>query len=498
VYSGGTTHVISVTVPGFTAPKLATVYLPEGYDPNGSTTYRVVYFLHGVNNTHNSPNYNPIYGVFDQLIANNMIEPVILVRPDGSAPPYLGSFYTNSALYGPCEDWIYNYLVDYIDANYKTKVARNNRVIFGHSMGGYGSMKMAFKHTELYRAVASLSGPLDFTICLGLVPVLIAETGQQAPPYNFAPTNGLFSVYAFSMLGAFTPNLSNPPYYVNFMINSNGSINYPVFFQMKTHCAARLSLNISAADNLAIYFDCGYQDELGMMAFNNAFKDTLNVRNIPYHYENFNGTHWSKFFSDRVPIAMHFLDSVMNYPEDALSSLVNKIDGFNLEFGITNALKAKLNSALNYWSIDDYNGVCSSVQDFINFVKAQTGKKISEAQAVILLNDANSIRFALDCSTGSDFAVNVNTSPTNFELFQNYPNPFNPVTKIKYQLPISSKVKIAVYDLLGKELSVLVNDNLIPGNYEVEWNAVNYPSGVYFYKLTAGDYVQTKKMILVK
>ena len=102
-----------------------------------------------------------------------------------------------------------------------------------------------------------------------------------------------------------------------------------------------------------------------------------------------------------------------------------------------------------------------------------------------------------------------NSSAVKFELHQNYPNPFNPVTKIKFDiasvgtvhLPVPQAgrtVRLTVYDILGKEIAELVNDELNPGTYEVNWDASNYPSGVYYYKLTAGDFTDTKKMVLIK
>ena len=83
-------------------------------------------------------------------------------------------------------------------------------------------------------------------------------------------------------------------------------------------------------------------------------------------------------------------------------------------------------------------------------------------------------------------------------MLQNYPNPFNPTTNIRFELPNSGSVKLVVFDALGREVATLVNEKLTPGTYEVDWNGSEYPSGTYFYKLTAGDYVETKKMILVK
>ncbi len=91
----------------------------------------------------------------------------------------------------------------------------------------------------------------------------------------------------------------------------------------------------------------------------------------------------------------------------------------------------------------------------------------------------------------------------NFSLNQNYPNPFNPSTTIKYSISESMKseisnVKIIVYDILGREVATLVNEQQKPGNYEVIFNAIKLPSGTYFYQLTASSFVQTKKMLLIK
>jgi photosystem II stability/assembly factor-like uncharacterized protein len=93
--------------------------------------------------------------------------------------------------------------------------------------------------------------------------------------------------------------------------------------------------------------------------------------------------------------------------------------------------------------------------------------------------------------------------PFKYSLAQNYPNPFNPSTKIKFDIPSNVKsekrdVKIVIYDILGKEVAVLVNESLLPGSYEISWDASSYTSGVYLCKLTAGEYFETKKMILVK
>jgi len=88
--------------------------------------------------------------------------------------------------------------------------------------------------------------------------------------------------------------------------------------------------------------------------------------------------------------------------------------------------------------------------------------------------------------------------PAEFSLYQNYPNPFNPSTKIKFDILKVSQVRLAVFDILGREVEVLVNEKIQPGSYEYYWNASKYPSGVYFYRLNTRDYTNTKKMLLIK
>jgi len=91
--------------------------------------------------------------------------------------------------------------------------------------------------------------------------------------------------------------------------------------------------------------------------------------------------------------------------------------------------------------------------------------------------------------------------PQNFSLSQNCPNPFNPVTKIKFTIPVTGHamvVRLRIYDILGREINALINEKLSPGSYEVEWNASNFPSGIYFYRLETQGFSESKKMVLVK
>jgi hypothetical protein len=88
--------------------------------------------------------------------------------------------------------------------------------------------------------------------------------------------------------------------------------------------------------------------------------------------------------------------------------------------------------------------------------------------------------------------------PAEYWLGQNYPNPFNPSTAIAFSLPRAGHVTLKVYDILGKEIATLVNQHLTAGRHEATWEARGVESGVYFYQLRAGEFVATKKLILMK
>ncbi len=104
----------------------------------------------------------------------------------------------------------------------------------------------------------------------------------------------------------------------------------------------------------------------------------------------------------------------------------------------------------------------------------------------------------------TSFLVGINqineNIPIDFKLFRNYPNPFNPSTKIRFDISGKSveQTFLTVYDLLGNEIAALVNQQLQPGTYEVDFDGSNFPSGVYFYKLTSGDFSAINKMVLLK
>lgn len=116
-----------------------------------------------------------------------------------------------------------------------------------------------------------------------------------------------------------------------------------------------------------------------------------------------------------------------------------------------------------------------------------------------LLNMTDNIKyFYYNCFNLIGITPVGTTVPDKYSLEQNYPNPFNPVTNIVFEMPKSGFVNLKVYDALGRELVTLVSQQMQAGKYSADWNAENYPSGVYFYRLESEDFSSTRKMILVK
>lgn len=125
----------------------------------------------------------------------------------------------------------------------------------------------------------------------------------------------------------------------------------------------------------------------------------------------------------------------------------------------------------------------------VSFVNSNTGWAVGESGKIIKTSDG-----------GGVIGINPisNETPKGFFLSQNYPNPFNPKANIEIQISKLSFVKLTIYNILGNEMNIIVNQELRPGIYRVDVDGTNYPSGVYYYRLTAGDFVDTKKMVLIK
>jgi hypothetical protein len=114
------------------------------------------------------------------------------------------------------------------------------------------------------------------------------------------------------------------------------------------------------------------------------------------------------------------------------------------------------------------------------------------------LNTGNRIGYATSpIVTGIDDNILFNI-PQGYLLSQNYPNPFNPTTKINYELPITNYVDLSIYNILGRRVTTLVSQQQKTGLHQVEWDATGFASGLYYYRIEAGNFIETRKMIYLK
>ncbi len=138
-----------------------------------------------------------------------------------------------------------------------------------------------------------------------------------------------------------------------------------------------------------------------------------------------------------------------------------------------------------------YSGVAYNTLVAVCFIDTATGWAVGEGGAIIrTTNGGGIIESAPETSK--------RTFPEDFTLYQNFPNPFNPITRITWQSPVGSWQTLKVYDILGREISILVNEYKPAGKYQVEFDASNLPCGVYFYRMQAGNFSATKKLIILK
>ncbi len=284
------------------------IYLPDGYDAEKAEGYQTIYFLHGSLNNHTT--YGYIIPILDSLITNGLMEPTILVKPNGSQGPYGGSMYTNSTLNGNVEDWIIQDLIPYIDANYNTRDEKQFRTIMGHSMGANGAGRLALTYPGLFRAFASHSGTPDINLFdVFLDWVIYNAYSDDFPPYEYQPSG--WPLFFFIASSGWSPNLSNEPYKVDLPVDEYGFPIDSILQVWSQFTEAQIVSENPDLEQLEIYFDCGIQDQFQFFPLNEGFKDTLDKYDIPHTFLSYDGLHSDKLI-ERFPISLQFLDSVMN------------------------------------------------------------------------------------------------------------------------------------------------------------------------------------------
>jgi photosystem II stability/assembly factor-like uncharacterized protein len=229
------------------------------------------------------------------------------------------------------------------------------------------------------------------------------------------------------------------------------------------------------------------------------------------------GINWTKmkYYGTDEFFSLHFISPSTGWVAGNLGKILKTEDAgltWNEQYSTTiyPLYSIKFLSSSTGWAVGYLGTILATTDGGQNWIAQQSGT----------YNDLMSVNFFSDSDvwavgragtilkttnggvTFIETSKQTSLSPYEFKLNQNYPNPFNPTTIINYSVPKQSNVTLIIYDALGREIAILVNEEKQPGSYEVEFQSAassqQLASGIYFYQLKAGDYVETKKMILLK
>jgi enterochelin esterase-like enzyme len=383
--------------------KMIDIYLPKDYYINTEVSHPVIYYLHGAGGNQNEGLYcaGTYYGV--HYSDTSITSPAaIVVCPDGSCPPYAGSMWLNSELYGNYEDYVVQDVVSFIEANFRVIPDKNFRFLHGVSMGGFGSGYLACKHPDMFRASCPSSGLFyaPDTLVDAWRQFLLDENGGFHLDYNAGNKTKLY----FTVSGGLAPNMSVEPNYFESVFDTLGNRVDSVFAKWSDYFITDMVQNLEPEDNLAFFLICGTEDEFIFYPTNMAFADSLQKYGIDHDMAWYNGLHGvyepvthKKMFA--------WLDSLIEQSYTHLGTP---------EFQIPSAS----------WR--------------------------TKSQIVI------------------------------------YPNPFSEIVHLEYEIENPSHIELKIFNAVGEIVAVLQDGYLPKGKQRLDWNAVGFPSGLYFVRLIAG------------
>ena len=311
------------TVTGESADRTVSVYLPPSYDQSPNKRYPVVYLLHGIMDTDGTwifpwtksgDPWQTIPGVMNRGIAEKRFGEMIVVMPDEKTK-WGGSFYTNSSVTGNWEDFTVKDLVTYIDGKYRTLARSSSRGIMGHSMGGYGAIKLGMKHPDVYSVV------------YGINPALLGWAGEltmENPAFAFLIKNpgggpedvmkgGFYALGIVIVAQAFSPNPARAPLFIDLpftVVDGKPQPAEPGFSgwndNMPVNMVEKYTANLRKLRGLR--FDSGYEDEFTHIPPTaRALSAKLTAQGIDHVFEEYNGDHRNRMWGRTGRMATEIL-----------------------------------------------------------------------------------------------------------------------------------------------------------------------------------------------
>ncbi|MDQ3634574.1 MAG: alpha/beta hydrolase-fold protein [Acidobacteriota bacterium] len=305
------------------------VYLPPDYEKQTEKRYPSVYLLHdftpAANKTwiiENEGLRMNIRTMMDKLIAEQKVHPMILVMPDASNK-FGGSFYTDSITTGNWEDFITRELVEFIDKKYRTIPNASSRGITGHSMGGYGAIKLAMKNPDVYGAIYATS-----PCCLDDYPNLNSPDAfmleaSKIKSWKDVENTGFFARTFLASAAAFSPNPAKPPFYADFPVKKKGESdasaeNAQARWLANTPMWMVDQYRVNLIKFRSIAFDVGTKEEL--LKSIRGFSDKLKLNKIKHSFEEFEGDHIDKTAERIETRIMPFFSQTLEFSTKELNN----------------------------------------------------------------------------------------------------------------------------------------------------------------------------------
>ena len=315
---GGTIERIKVHSPslegnlqGNSADRDVVVYLPPGYASNTNRRYPVVYQLHGwLPSAEVWSNMISLKAGADKAIANGTAREMIVVLPD-ALTIFEGSMYSTSVTTGDFEGFVVRDLVEYIDTHYRTIAERASRGLSGHSMGGYGTLRLAMKHPELYSSFYAMS-----SCCL--TPYVADDEGNRAASevttLEEADAAAVFTKVPLSLAAAWSPNPEKPPLYFDFPLVDG--VVQPLIIA-KWNANVPLAMIDQYIPNLkrydAIGLEVGRQD--GLAAANRELSRVLTSYGIEHGFATYEGDHTNRVAERFEGAVLPFFSAHLKFDE---------------------------------------------------------------------------------------------------------------------------------------------------------------------------------------
>ncbi len=286
------------------------VYLPPSYDTSPNKRYPVVYLLHGIGDTdkeftvawsNGNSTWGTIQGLMNRGIAEGRFGEMIIVMPDARTK-MMGSFFTNSSATGNWEDFIVKDLVSLIDQKYRTLARSESRGIAGHSMGGYGAIKLGMKHPDVFSVVYGMNPAL-----IGLGGDVSIDNPAFGPLLKMTTPEevfqgGRYAVGAIALAQAFSPNPNRPPFYADLPLKMvAGKLERDELIHRKWEDNLPLNMAAQYKSNLlklrGIRFDTAWEDEFTHIPITTrALSHKLTEIGIEHIFEEYNGDHRNRMW----------------------------------------------------------------------------------------------------------------------------------------------------------------------------------------------------------